>query len=166
MCDPTVIAIGSLVLTAGSAVADHVGQAGAAKKNEKAALDDMMQMWTDVGLMQQEVQAQAAETVLESDRRAREAHATAIVSAGEANVSGVSVDALLSVLNRQGAEYRSSVNRQADRQVAQLQREKISGRTEAQNRIAAYPRPNLFATGLRIGGAAMDYATWKTAQKP
>jgi hypothetical protein len=126
----------------------------------------MQQMWKDVGMMQQEVRTQATEAVLESDRRAREAHATAAVAAGEANVSGISVDALLSVLNRQGAEYRSSVNRQADRQVAQLQREKISGRTEAQNRIAAYPRPNLFATGLRIGGAAMDYATWKKTQKP
>ena len=48
----------------------------------------------------------------ESARKATEARATARVSAGEAGVAGLSVDALINDLTRQEAEYSFNVQKQ------------------------------------------------------
>ena len=61
---------------------------------------------------QQEALARS-QNLNESSRRAMEARATATTAAGEAGVSGLSVNALLGDLSRQQAEYEFSVQRQA-----------------------------------------------------
>ena len=63
-------------------------------------------------VQQRQEQIAAAQRIQESTRKAREARATARVSAGEAGVSGLSVDALINDLTREEASYRFATNQQ------------------------------------------------------
>lgn len=160
MCDPvTAIAAGSLVIGAGSAIAQHKAQAKASKANEAATLASMRESWTDIGIMQVQEGEAAAMTVFEADRQARGAKALAAVSAGEAGVSGASVEALLGDIDRKAGEFKTAEKRNLENTLIQLQREKVSQRTVAQGRIASVPRPNAFATGLTIAGLGLDFAS-------
>ena len=64
-------------------------------------------------IQQGQEQVAAAQKMSESARKAMEARATARVSAGEAGVAGLSVDALINDLTRQEAEYSFNVQKQA-----------------------------------------------------
>lgn len=70
---------------------------------------------------QRQEQVAAAQRIQESTKKAREARATARVSAGEAGVSGLSVNALINDLTRQEAEYRFANTQQ--QQMADTNRE-------------------------------------------
>lgn len=165
MCDPvTALAAGSFVISAGSAIGQHKAQAKASKANEAAAIASMRETWTDVGVMQTQQQDASSQTMFEADRQARGAGALARVSAGEAGVDGISVEALLGDIERKRGEFRTAEKRNLDNIITQLQREKVSGRTVAQNRIAAVPQPNSFATGLMIAGAGLEFATGYVAR--
>ena len=61
-------------------------------------------------VQQRQEQVAAAQRIQASAKRAREARATARVSAGEAGVAGLSVDALINDLTRQEAENRFATN--------------------------------------------------------
>lgn len=63
-------------------------------------------------IQQGQEQVAAAQKMSESARKATEARATARVSAGEAGVAGLSVDALINDLTRQEAEYSFNVQKQ------------------------------------------------------
>lgn len=63
-------------------------------------------------VQQRQEQVSAAQRIQASAKRAREARATARVSAGEAGVAGLSVDALINDLTRQEAEHRFATNQQ------------------------------------------------------
>jgi len=63
-------------------------------------------------IQQGQEQVAAAQKMSESARKAMEARATARVSAGEAGVAGLSVDALINDLTRQEAEYSFNVQKQ------------------------------------------------------
>ena len=72
-------------------------------------------------LQQRQEQVAAAQRLQESTKRAREARATARVSAGEAGVSGLSVDALINDMTRQEADFRFATTQQ--QQMANTNRE-------------------------------------------
>ena len=63
-------------------------------------------------LQQGQEQVAAAQRIQESTRKAREARSTARVSAGEAGVAGLSVDALISDLTREEASYNFATQQQ------------------------------------------------------
>lgn len=167
MCEPaTIIAGASLAIGAGSAVASHKAQAKAAKANNTNALQAMTESWKDISLQEVQQQDATALTIMHIDRQARKADALARVSAGEAGVAGASVDAFLGDLSAEASAAKSTEGRNLDMTLAQLQREKISGRTVAQNRINAVPAPNLFATGLTIAGQGLDFASKIVSRNP
>lgn len=167
MCEPaTIIAGASLAIGAGSAVASHKAQAKAAKANETNALQAMTESWKDISLQEVQQQDATALTIMHIDRQSRKADALARVSAGEAGVAGASVDAFLGDLSAEASAAKITEGRNLDMTLAQLQREKVSGRTVAQNRINAVPAPNLFATGLTIAGLGVDFAKTIVARKP
>lgn len=167
MCDPlTIIAGASLAIGAGSAIASHKAQANASKANEANALQAMQESWKDISLQEVQQQDATALTIMQADRQARKADALARVSAGESGVAGASVDALLGDLSAEASAFKQTQGRNLDMTIAQLQREKISGRTVAQNRINAVPPPNPFATGLTIAGMGLDFATKIVSRKP
>jgi isopentenyl diphosphate isomerase/L-lactate dehydrogenase-like FMN-dependent dehydrogenase len=63
-------------------------------------------------IQQGQEQVAAAQRLQESTKKAREARATARVSAGEAGVAGLSVDALINDLTRKEAEYNFNTQKQ------------------------------------------------------
>ena len=83
-------------------------QANASAAERERYLREVSSMRVQQG--QEEVAA--AQRIQESTRKAREARATARVSAGEAGVAGLSVDALISDLTREEANYNFATQQQ------------------------------------------------------
>ncbi len=116
MCEPTTIAIALGVAQAGTTV---IGQRQAAKTQEKvqanaskAERQRYLHEVSSMRIQQGQEQVAAAQRLQESTKKAREARATARVSAGEAGVAGLSVDALINDLTRKEAEYNFNTQKQ------------------------------------------------------
>ena len=84
-------------------------QAQASKAERQRYLHEVSSM----RIQQGQEQVAAAQRLQESATKAREARATARVSAGESGVAGLSVDALINDLTRKEAEYSFNVQKQA-----------------------------------------------------
>lgn len=114
MCDP--IAIGLAVAQTGATImgqrqaasAQERAQANASKAERQRYLHEVSSM----RIQQGQEQVAAAQRLQESTKKAREARATARVSAGEAGVAGLSVDALINDLTRKEAEYNFNTQKQ------------------------------------------------------
>ena len=172
MCDPTAIAIGSLVIGVGSQVAGAAAQKNAADKananNAAAAKLSAAEASKDISLLELQQGKASTQTVFEMDRAARSTKALAQVSAGEAGVAGLSVEALMGDIDRKIGEARTIESRNLDMAIAQLQREKISGRTVAQERITATHKegPSLAALGLGIAASGLEFWSGQIKKKP
>lgn len=167
MCDPgTVLAAATLAIGTGSAIAGHVAQDKAAKANKQNALAALTGTWKDLSL--QEVQQQDATglTIMQADRQARTADAQARVSAGEAGVSGASVDAVLGDISAQGSAFKQVQKKNLDMTIAQIERQKVAASVDAQNRINSVRPANPFATGLTIAGLGVDFGNTLISRKP
>ena len=71
-----------------------------------------LQEVSSMRIQQGQEQVAAAQRIQESTRKAREARSTARVSAGEAGVAGLSVDALINDLTREEASYNFATQQQ------------------------------------------------------
>ena len=104
------------VATAGSQIIGQRQQAEAqaqAQANASAAeRQRYLQEVSSMRIQQGQEEVAAAQKVNESARKAREARSTARVSAGEAGVAGLSVDALINDLTREEAEYSFATQQQ------------------------------------------------------
>ena len=116
MCDPVTIAATMAVAQTATTV---IGQQQMAKTQaevqRRASAAERQRYLHEVSSMriqQGQEQVAAAQKMSESARKATEARATARVSAGEAGVAGLSVDALINDLTRQEAEYSFNVQKQ------------------------------------------------------
>lgn len=127
MCFPiaalgwTAATTASVGMGAASAALSIRGQQQAAKAQAKvqknatiAEQQRHLQEMSAMRLQQRQEQVAAAQGIQKSATKAREARARARVSAGEAGVAGLSVDALINDLTRQEAEYRFSVQQQQE----------------------------------------------------
>lgn len=157
MCDPTAIAIGSLIIGGASSVAEHSARSEASRANRAESLRAMREASKDISLLEVQQQDATARTIFETDRQARSTQALARVSAGEAGVTGVSVEALLGDIDRKLGEFTTAEKRNLSMAIAQLQREKISGRQVAQSRIAAVPPPSPFALGISLAAQGLTF---------
>lgn len=117
MCPPAVIA--AVALGAAQTGMTIIGQRQAAKAQEKAqrnaTIAEQQRYLTEVSasrLKERQEKVAAAQRIQQSTKAAREARATARVSAGEAGVAGLSVDALINDMTRKEAEYSFSVQQQ------------------------------------------------------
>ena len=116
MCNP--IAIG-LALGGAQTVSQISGQRQMAKAQaqaqanaSKAERQRYLQEVSSMRVQQGQEQVAAAQRINESAKKAREARATARVSAGESGVAGLSVDALINDLTREEAEYSFATQQQ------------------------------------------------------
>ena len=114
MCDP--ISIGMAVASTAMQVS---GQRQMAKTQARvqanasaAERQRYLQEVSSMRVQQGQEQVAAAQRINESAKKAREARATARVSAGEAGVAGLSVDALINDLTREEAEYSFATQQQ------------------------------------------------------
>jgi len=116
MCDPVTIGIAMSAASAGTQV---MGQRQQAKTQAKvqanasaAERQRYLQEVSSMRIQQGQEQVAAAQRIQESTRKAREARSTARVSAGEAGVAGLSVDALINDLTREEASYNFATQQQ------------------------------------------------------
>jgi len=124
MCDvitPTMLAVASMSMGAATAGMQIHGQRQQAKtqakvqKNASAAeRQRYLQEVSSMRVQQGQEEVAAAQKINESARKAREARATARVSAGEAGVAGLSVDALINDLTKQEAEFNFATQQQLE----------------------------------------------------
>ena len=138
MCPPLIAAVGAAASSAGTAIAGLstaakaslliggaqagmtiAGQRQQAKTQAKvqanasaAERQRYLQEVSSMRIQQGQEQVAAAQRIQESTRKAREARSTARVSAGEAGVAGLSVDALINDLTREEASYNFATQQQ------------------------------------------------------
>ena len=114
MCDPVSIIMG--VASAGLQIQGQRQQAKIQRKvQENASKVERQRYLNEVSSLrtqQGQEQVAMAQKLQANKTRAREARATARVSAGEAGVAGLSVNALMNDLTRKEAIYNNSVNTQ------------------------------------------------------
>ncbi len=116
MCDPITAAIALGTVQAGLQIQGQRQQAKAqARAQRKASIAEQQRYLTEISasrLKERQEKVAAAQRIQQSTTKAREARATARVSAGEAGVAGISVDSLINELTRKEAEYSFSVQQQ------------------------------------------------------
>lgn len=177
MCPVTAstAALASLAISSVGAVTSFVGQMQAAnaqaehqanvmeQTQENARRSHLLEIDQINKRIEQE-RAAASQSLTENAVEAAKARSTARVSAGEAGVSGISVDALMADFNRQEAVYRHGVRENLLRTTDQLQLEKKASGARRQSRINSafssqrpVQRPSFLQPALAIGGAGVDY---------
>lgn len=156
MCDPTVIALGSLAIGAIGDLAGAGAQNKASKANAAAAKKAFA---ATVG----DIEARRAEEIESSNLVGKQASELSLVeqgmaqtSAAEGSVSGASVEAQSNVIDRTLGEYLRSLDKSTDNTLRQLDRSKEGAFATMQTRIAGVPGASSLATGLRIGGRALS----------
>ena len=104
-------------------------------------------------------------------QESRAAQSRALTAAGEAGVSGASVDAILADFGRQEANYAAAIRRQGFYTEAATTRSIENARLGTQYNVAALQtpmppiqRPNIWATALQIGKEGLEsygqYVNW------
>tara|TARA_B100001094_G_scaffold23284_2_gene19712 strand:+ start:1429 stop:1980 length:552 start_codon:yes stop_codon:yes gene_type:complete len=118
MCEPLII---SSIIGAGTAISSIQGQRYQADAQEQsqrlASAQERQRYAAEVSAMRMQEQQEMitrSQRLQAAAKGAMEARATARVSAGEAGISGLSVEALLSDLTRKEADYTFSEQKQAE----------------------------------------------------
>ena len=163
MCNATAM----LVLNVASTVAGVYGQQQQAKAqkayNDQQAKNTMEAYKANLeqtNLMQSQEHAAATQKVNENNRAAEAAKATALVSAGESGISGLSVDALLANLSGEQARYNESVNQNYQNASMAIDNQRTNAQVNAASQINSLKTPqspDYLGAALRIGQAAYDY---------
>ena len=167
MCDPATI--GAIVGVA-SAGAGYAGQrqqakAQAAYQAQSAAAERQraLQEQSSIRMQQAQQQEATARELEQVSRKSREALARARVSAGEAGVSGASVQALMDDYSRQEAGYRAATLRQQELTGVGTQLGLEQAGLASQQRLIGIQqpinRPSLLVSGLQaVSGGLSGYA--------
>jgi len=112
------VAIAIAIASAGASIqGQRIAAKTQRKVQENASIAERQRHLQEVSSMriqQGQEQVAAAQRIQESTRKAREARSTARVSAGEAGVSGLSVDALINDLTREEAGYKFATQQQLE----------------------------------------------------
>jgi len=166
VCEPTTLMAVSIGLTAAQGVASYVGQSQMASQQAKAnaATARSVNESTRINLAQLGIQGQqerdaASQKAQEVQRERLKAEARARVSAGEAGVSGLSVDALLNDYSKEESRYLESLETNMDYNQQQRDLEAQGIVAQGQSRINSMPLPNtpsLLGTALQIGAGSLD----------
>lgn len=166
------MAVASFAISAGSQIMGFMGEQAAADQqnalykqnqlNAQRAFQD-----TQVALNQRQSQEQeaAATDKFDANLEMHKALATERVAAGEAGVSGLSIENLMRDITGQNARYEDRVNQNTEWTMQQLQAEKkAQGYTyvDRVNSVQRAVRPSFASVGLRILGSGMDaYSGYK-----
>lgn len=154
MCDP--ISIVGVAVSAAGAIAQHKAQNEASAANEAAAKEALKLNYAADNSRKAEEQSAATSQIAAGLKQANASKGTVLAEAAGANVSGMSVEALLNTIEGDQASFTDSVNANRDAKIRQLSRDQqnlIAGETA---QVASVPRASTFATGLRIAGAVVE----------
>lgn len=164
MCEP--LTIMTAALSAASTVTGFIGAQQQAKaqnqmvrENQKAANANLVREYADVQTRQIQEEDAAAVQKQDLSREARAARATTMAAAGEAGVSGLSVDALLADVYGKEATAKDRILQNTGFTTHNLTREMDGLKAKAKDRINSMPwatGPRPFAAALKIGGIGLD----------
>jgi hypothetical protein len=155
---PAIVALGSLAFGVGSSIFGKKAQDEAAEANRLAAIRAFKERNRDIALMQSQEKRAHAVNVFDIERKARSAQAMAAVSAGEAGITGQSVAAIAADIEREAGEAQIRSKQNLQDRMAMMEREKISGRSTMQSRIASVPRGSTFGMIAGIGSQVLGFA--------
>jgi hypothetical protein len=166
----TAISIGVAVASAAAGMAAAAAQAAGqeALAKQQQARNVLQQQFTEQNRVNQMAQAQQNITYKNDEafqqlenmaRNARAAKATALTSAGENGVDGVSIGALAQQYDARAGEFDSDAtyNREADTREIQLQESGFNTAAQsAANQLRPPVFPSMLNTGLQIAGAGLN----------
>lgn len=167
MCDPVTIAAVTLAVSAASTAATIDAQQKAAdaqsaanQRNYDAQMVAYNANLANANLTKTQQADALSQKKIENNAIARRDMAKATVAAGEAGVSGLSVDALLSELG--GNAGRANANAEVnylnqDRAIEADRMNAWAGTSSAINSLKTPTQPDYIGAGLRIVGAYTDY---------
>lgn len=165
MCDPitlTALTIASTAATAFGQVQQHSAAKAASKANAKSALNSARIGYEQTSLRRQQENEKASQASFNTAIDAAKARGTVETSAGEAGVSGVSVNSLLAdAYGRQG-RYNANLQTDYSNVSSQLDLEARGIQAQAESRIASMPAPSFADLAIGIGGTVVGGAS-KTA---
>lgn len=163
MCEPTTMMVMTAAQTAMSIRAQKQ-QASAQRQAQAAATARENQRYQNQMLKMRQEEAQeniiASTEIQKATKKAMKAKATARVAAGEAGVTGRSVQQLLDDYSRQEAEFRFGLQQQQRfNRISRIFAENDAG-LQYQNNYAAINKPiqevNYLAEGLNLAGNLMS----------
>lgn len=167
MCEPTTIAAATLALSAASTAATVYSQGQAAnaqaaanQRNYDAQMVAYNANIANANLTKQQLAASTSQKMIENNAQARRDMAKATVSAGEAGVSGLSVDSLLAELGGRAGTANSNAEVNYLNQDRAIEMDKMNawaGTSSAINSLKTPTQPDYIGAGLRIAGAYTDY---------
>lgn len=173
MCPPLVIAAVALgAAQAGMSIHSQRQQAKTQEKVQKnASRAEQQRHLAELSasrIRERQEMTAAAQRIQATTKAGREARATGRVSAGEAGVSGISVDALLNDITRQEAESRFSIHQQEEfNETNRALGLKDSGMQSRMNLLAInkpIAQPNYLGAVLDGASTSMDvYSFGKSA---
>lgn len=164
MCDPVSITTATLgVLSAygqqSAAEANAAAQDNAYKQNRINALASMREDYKQVGTRQIQEADAAAQRTQERQAQARREEASARVGAGEAGITGISVEGILRDIAGLSLQDTDAINQGSDWNINQLQAEKSGISTATQGRISSQSKgsaPSKWSMGLGIATAGVN----------
>jgi hypothetical protein len=177
MCYVAAVPIITLLLTAASTAytVDQQNKSVSAQNKatdiaQESARESFRQQASTTNLRLQQEQEAATNAKIENAKRAAEARGTARASAGQAGVSGMSVDNLFADFYRQEAQYRfvtdsnlAAVQEQTARDLQGLK----AGTQSRINSLRKEAMPGYLGAGLRIGDASVGaYDKYKRNSDP
>lgn len=173
MCNPMALAIASFVMQAGSTVMEHKTASAQAKlqtqqyeDNRRLAMADMQRQMADANTRILQERQAAAQSVDERRRLALMEASSARAAAADRGVAGFTIGALLAQVMGDAGRDVSTIETNRDWSTGQIEREKAGIRSQTISRINSMAPgigPNALATGLKIGGAALNsYSGYKS----
>lgn len=169
MCDPTTLAVASFAMGAVGQYSQYSAQSAqaAAQNNayEQNRINALASMREDYKQLNTRQMQEAESASLEAQKRQAQAQrelATARVGAGEAGISGLSVEGILRDISGLALNDTDAINRGADWNINQIQAEKSGVRSSTQGRISSQSRGSKsspWTLGLGIAGAGIDAYT-------
>lgn len=174
MCDPMIMMSSALAMASTyqqheTAEARAEAQTKLYERNKTNANVALAQQYNDIGLRQQQEQQAAVQDRQALAREARARMATSRVAAGEAGVSGISVEMGLRDISGAAARDTSTVNQNLEWTLGQLQRQKQSARTGAKSRVNSVQpgqKPSSTALGLNLANTALQGYGQYSSTKP
>lgn len=159
MCDPTAIAVTSLVLSAGSKVAQNRAESERSEAVAKSARRNRLLETREIGFRQTEERTAASRILRDIRIQSEETQGTIRASAAEAGVEGGAVQALLGELAASRGRAEQDVKDSTVATIEQLQRQKEAAIAREESAVAGAPAPSMINTGLSIGGDLTNFLT-------
>lgn len=137
--------------------------------NKLLASRSMLEQARQLSIRQEQERAAALDRKRMSNIEAAQLQGRIVASAGEAGVAGMSISNLLADVERTRLNNEGTINRNLEAVNQQSDVERKALLTQAEGRINSVQqgvRPSLLATGLQIGGIALDnYRTYRGDMK-